>query len=176
MGLAVGNLLQPGAGLHIDPASLDEKAVAGYVSSAKSLTIVDFLIKMIPTNLVGAGIRFANGALGTLDATTAACPGFPERFQIVGTLGIAVMTGGALEVVWQDGRTEKHDGEGLFGGGANPMAFAHDHHRAVIADFLDALDHRRPPKVGGREALKVHRLIDALLRSGETRAPVAIPE
>src|SRR5215831_9976381 len=54
VGLAVGNLLQPGAGLHIDPATLDEKAVAGYVTSAKSLTIVDFLMKMIPVNLVGA--------------------------------------------------------------------------------------------------------------------------
>jgi aerobic C4-dicarboxylate transport protein len=54
VGLAVSNLLQPGAGLHIDPASLDEKAVAGYVTSAKSLTIVDFLMKMIPSNMVGA--------------------------------------------------------------------------------------------------------------------------
>src|SRR6516162_6363350 len=54
IGLVVGNLVQPGAGLHIDPAHLDEKAIAGYVTSAKSLTIVDFLIKMIPTNLVGA--------------------------------------------------------------------------------------------------------------------------
>jgi len=54
VGLAVGNLLQPGAGLHIDPATLDEKAVAGYVTSAKSLTIVDFLLKMIPSNLIGA--------------------------------------------------------------------------------------------------------------------------
>jgi aerobic C4-dicarboxylate transport protein len=54
VGLAVGNLLEPGAGLHIDPASLDEKAVASYVTSAKSLTIVDFLMKMIPSNMVGA--------------------------------------------------------------------------------------------------------------------------
>jgi aerobic C4-dicarboxylate transport protein len=54
VGLVVGNLLQPGAGLHIDPATLDDKAVAGYVTSAKSLTIVDFLMKMIPSNLVGA--------------------------------------------------------------------------------------------------------------------------
>src|SRR5882672_4702938 len=54
VGLAVGNLLQPGAGLHIDPASLDEKAIASYVTSAKSLTIVDFLMKMIPANMVGA--------------------------------------------------------------------------------------------------------------------------
>jgi aerobic C4-dicarboxylate transport protein len=54
IGLAVGNLVQPGAGAHINPVSLDEKAVAGYVTSAKSLTIVDFLMKMIPTNMVGA--------------------------------------------------------------------------------------------------------------------------
>jgi len=54
VGLAVGNLLQPGAGLHIDPAHLDDKAVAGYATSAKSLTVVDFLMKMIPTNMVGA--------------------------------------------------------------------------------------------------------------------------
>ena len=54
VGLAVGNLLQPGAGLHIDPGTLDEKAVAGFVSSAQSLTLVDFLMKMIPHNMVGA--------------------------------------------------------------------------------------------------------------------------
>ena len=54
VGLAVGNLLQPGAGLHIDPAHLDDKAIAGYVTSAKSLTVVDFLMKMIPSNMVGA--------------------------------------------------------------------------------------------------------------------------
>lgn len=53
IGWAVGNFLQPGAGLHINPASLDEKAVAGYVTGAKSMTIIDFLTKMIPTNMVG---------------------------------------------------------------------------------------------------------------------------
>src|ERR1041384_3872528 len=54
VGLVVGNLWQPGAGLHIAPASLDEKAVSGYISSAKSLTVVDFLMKMVPSNFVGA--------------------------------------------------------------------------------------------------------------------------
>lgn len=53
VGLAVGNLLQPGAGLHINPASFDQKTVAGYVNSAKSMTVVDFLMKMVPTNIVG---------------------------------------------------------------------------------------------------------------------------
>ncbi len=54
IGLIVGNLLKPGAGLHINPATLDNKPIEGYVTGAKSLTIVDFLMKMIPHNLVGA--------------------------------------------------------------------------------------------------------------------------
>src|SRR5437763_880366 len=54
VGLVVGNLWQPGAGLHKAVDSLDPTQVAGYVTSAKSLTIVDFLMKMIPSNLVGA--------------------------------------------------------------------------------------------------------------------------
>jgi len=53
VGLGVGNLFQPGAGLHINPASFDQKAVASYVTSAQSMTVEDFLVKMIPTNLVG---------------------------------------------------------------------------------------------------------------------------
>jgi aerobic C4-dicarboxylate transport protein len=54
IGLVVGNLLQPGAGLHIDPAVLENKPVEGFVSSAKSLTMVELLIRMVPHNLVGA--------------------------------------------------------------------------------------------------------------------------
>lgn len=57
VGLIVGNVLQPGAGLHINPNSFDsaatQKAVAGYVASSHSMTVVDLLTKMIPSNLVG---------------------------------------------------------------------------------------------------------------------------
>lgn len=58
VGLAVGNILQPGAGLHIDPSHFDpnsaqQKAVAGYVTTSKQMTVVDFLTKMIPINMVG---------------------------------------------------------------------------------------------------------------------------
>src|SRR5260370_1011752 len=52
--LASAPAWRAGPGLHIAPAASDEKAVAGYVTSAKSLTIVDFLMKMTPTNLIGA--------------------------------------------------------------------------------------------------------------------------
>jgi predicted dehydrogenase len=45
------------------------------------------------------------------------------------------------------------------------MAFPHDAHRALLADFLDALEQDREPEASGRAALEVHRLIDALLRA-----------
>jgi len=54
IGLIVANLLRPGAGLHINAAALDNHPIAGYVASAKSLTVVELLMKMIPHNLVGA--------------------------------------------------------------------------------------------------------------------------
>ena len=151
------------------------QSLAGPIAEVTSFAGTSALHRMETEDVVGAGIRFANGALGSIDATTAAYPGFPERMEFVGARATAVLHGnGALELYWQDGRTETVAGETAFGGGADPMAFVHDHHRAVLTDFLDALDNNRPPKIHGREALKVHRLIDALLRSSAERRPVSI--
>ncbi|ALN74188.1 MULTISPECIES: dicarboxylate/amino acid:cation symporter [unclassified Aureimonas] len=58
VGLIVGNLIQPGAGLNIDPATLDGKAVADYATKAHEQTITGFLQNIIPTTIVGA---FASG-------------------------------------------------------------------------------------------------------------------
>ena len=54
IGLAVGNLLPLGAGVNADAASLNTEAVAAYVAGAKSLTLVGFLLDIIPTSFVGA--------------------------------------------------------------------------------------------------------------------------
>jgi len=57
IGLLVVNLLQPGAGLAIDPASLDMSAVATYTSQSKSLSTIDFILNIIPTTVVDAFAR-----------------------------------------------------------------------------------------------------------------------
>ena len=54
IGLIVANVVQPGAGMNIDPASLDGAAVADYVSKADDTSIVGFLTDIIPTTLVSA--------------------------------------------------------------------------------------------------------------------------
>ena len=58
--LAVVNLLQPGAGINADPATLDVKSVAAYATTAKQLTTVDFILNIIPTTFVDA---FARGEI-----------------------------------------------------------------------------------------------------------------
>ncbi len=58
IGLIVANVVQPGAGMHIDPASLDMNAVASYTAKAHEQSITAFLMNIIPTTLVGA---FAEG-------------------------------------------------------------------------------------------------------------------
>jgi aerobic C4-dicarboxylate transport protein len=54
LGLLVANIVQPGAGLNIDPASLDPDAVAEYIDKAHASSIVGFLSDIIPTTLVSA--------------------------------------------------------------------------------------------------------------------------
>lgn len=54
LGLVVGNLVRPGAGLHIDPASLDPEAISNYAHAAEEQTISAFLLDIIPTTLVSA--------------------------------------------------------------------------------------------------------------------------
>ncbi|ANM05296.1 C4-dicarboxylate transport protein DctA [Rhizobium phaseoli] len=58
IGMIVANVVQPGAGMNIDPASLDPKAVATFADKAHEQSIVGFLTNIIPTTIVGA---FADG-------------------------------------------------------------------------------------------------------------------
>jgi aerobic C4-dicarboxylate transport protein len=60
IGLLVGALTQPGAGFNVNPAALDATAVASYAGQAKTLTVTDFLLQIIPTSVIGA---FAGGSI-----------------------------------------------------------------------------------------------------------------
>jgi len=54
VGLAVANLVRPGAGLNIDPASLDTKGIATFVKAAEEQSVTQFLLHMIPDTLFSA--------------------------------------------------------------------------------------------------------------------------
>ena len=54
LGLVVANVVQPGAGMHIDPATLDPGKIADYAAKAHETTLTGFLLAIIPTTLVSA--------------------------------------------------------------------------------------------------------------------------
>jgi len=58
IGLLVGNIVKPGSGFHVDPTTLDPKAVAEYAGQAKAQSVTEFLMHIIPTTVVDA---FAKG-------------------------------------------------------------------------------------------------------------------
>ena len=58
VGLCVGNIVKPGAGFNVDPATLDAKAIADYAGQAKAQGVTEFLMHIIPTTVVDA---FAKG-------------------------------------------------------------------------------------------------------------------
>jgi aerobic C4-dicarboxylate transport protein len=57
IGLVVVNVMKPGAGLHIDPATLDLKSVTAYTATAQHLGPVDFILGVIPTTMADAFAR-----------------------------------------------------------------------------------------------------------------------
>lgn len=132
----------------------------------KSFVTTTPMHRMETEDLAVAVVRFNSGAIGTVHATTTAYPGFPERIELIGTRGTAQLEGTSLKIQLQDEKPfEMKTESGAGGTGADPMAFPHDWHRGVLADFLDAIDRNREPRVNGAEALKVHRFIDRILQS-----------
>jgi aerobic C4-dicarboxylate transport protein len=60
VGLVIVNVVQPGAGMNVDPASLDTKSIAAYTAPGKMQTTTDFLLNVIPSTVVDA---FAKGEI-----------------------------------------------------------------------------------------------------------------
>ena len=93
-----------------------------------------------------ATLEFENGALGTLEATTAAAPGFPRRLEINGTEGTIVHEEPARAAVVGD---------------ATP-------HRRVLEDFIRAVRTGTEPACDAREGRRSVAVIDAVYRSARS--------
>jgi aerobic C4-dicarboxylate transport protein len=81
VGLVVGNVVRPGDGLNIDPATLDQGAVSTYVSKAKEQSVTDFVLDIIPDTAISA---FTSG-------------------QILQVLFVAILFGVALALIGEKG-------------------------------------------------------------------------
>ena len=82
VGVVVANVLQPGAGMHVAPASLDARAITDYAHQAHESSVTGFVMAIIPTTLVSA---LTDGS-------------------ILQTLFVAILTGVALALVGEPAR------------------------------------------------------------------------
>lgn len=139
--------------------------LAGPVDRLAALAVTSPLRTIDTEDIAAATLHFASGAIGVLDATTVAEPGFPERIEIAGTGGSAVLVAERLELHIKGQPVEVLDRGMAGGGGADPMAFDHGPHRSMIAEVLAAIAEKRPPSNSGASGLSVQRTIEAILRS-----------
>jgi predicted dehydrogenase len=147
------------------------RALVGGVASVEAAQVVTTGIHRMETeDWASALLRLSNGAPATVVATTAAYPGTTERIEIVTRAATARIEGGGLTVAYHDGRTEVVEDAAAVGAGAAFMDFPNDAHRALLADFLDAILEDRDPLVTGEDALATQTLIDAILAAGRHRA------
>jgi UDP-N-acetyl-2-amino-2-deoxyglucuronate dehydrogenase len=129
-----------------------------------------------------ACLRFANGALGIIEATTSVHPGWPKTIAIHGDHGTAVIEQDDV-LRWEltpetaDDRATKarfaHK-TGASGGSSNPAAISHVGHARQLADFVRAIQSNTAPLVDGREGRKAVQVIEAIYQSAMTGRTVTL--
>lgn len=151
-------------------------SLTGPVSDVTAMCSRTSFHDMEAEDFVVAGLTFENGAVGQVFASTASFPGKGETVTLHFKDGSVRLEAGLLQIDRQDGTSETVGQAASSGAGADPMAFTSDWHQTVIEDFAEAIQTGRNPLVSGRDALEVHRLIDAIERSGANGTRVSLKE
>jgi predicted dehydrogenase len=129
-----------------------------------------------------ACLRFANGALGIIEATTSVHPGLPKTIAIHGDRGTVVIEQDDV-LRWElspetaEDRAIKNrfaQKTGASGGSSNPAAISHVGHARQLADFVRAIRTDSAPLVDGREGRKAVALIEAIYQSASTGRSVTL--
>jgi predicted dehydrogenase len=148
--------------------------LVGLPTEVAAMAATTRLHRMEAEDMVAGAMRWSGGAIASLTATTAAYPGSADYIVLEFERASARLEAGVLTLHHRDGTVENVGAAGGSGGGADPMAFTHDWHRRAIEDFVSSVREGREPTVSGASALKVHRLIDALLASAAQNRQVAV--
>jgi UDP-N-acetyl-2-amino-2-deoxyglucuronate dehydrogenase len=125
------------------------------------------LHKIESEDLVCAVMRYTNGATGVVQAATALWPGYPERIEIHGTKGSAIVTGDQL-TAW-----DVKDDEGepapiareAKSGASDPMAISLAPFERTFLDFGEACKTGHAPNLSGVEGYRALQLVTAIYES-----------
>lgn len=123
--------------------------------------------KIESEDVVNAVMRYASGATGVVQAATAFRPGYPERIEIHGTKGSAIVTGDQL-TAWD---VEGDAGEPAplarqaKSGASDPMAISLTPFERQLADFGQACKAGRPPASSGVEGYRALQLVRGIYQA-----------
>ena len=130
-----------------------------------------------------ACLRFANGALGVIQATTSVYPGLPKTVAIHGDHGSAIIE--QEDVLRWDFTPQTPEDQqikerfaqkvGASGGASNPAAISHQGHARQLADFVESIQAGRAPLVDGREGRKAVEIILGIYKAAATGRTVELP-
>ena len=127
-------------------------------------------------------LKFANGALGTLECSTAVFPGTLKRIEIMGTTGTAILEESKL-IKWEFEEAQPDDemirqamaGDGVVQGGvSNPADISFVGHQRQIEDLMQAITSNRHPLVDGIEGRKSVAIVRAIYESARTGNTVSL--
>ncbi len=130
-----------------------------------------------------ATLRFACGALGVIEASTAIYPGYLKRLEIHGSTGTAMMEEEDI-VRWDFAKKAKGDDAVLSGmanrkstagGASDPAAIGHHGHARQFKDVVDAIRKGSQPAIDGREGRHSVEIILGIYWAAEKGKPVSLP-
>lgn len=130
-----------------------------------------------------ASLKFASGALGVIEATTAAYPGYLKRIEIHGSEGSAAMEEEDI-VKWDFAKKDRRDAaiqkamsaqKSGGGGASDPSAIGFHGHAKQFRDVLQAIEKDRAPAVDGAEGRRSVEIILAIYKAAELGKAVQLP-
>ncbi|MGD0499815.1 MAG: Gfo/Idh/MocA family oxidoreductase [Bryobacteraceae bacterium] len=141
--------------------------LAGPVAEISGMWQLGALHKIESEDVVSAVLRYASGATGVIQASTALWPGYTERTEFHGTKGTAVISGDKL-TVW-DVKNDEGDPAPMaqpeVSASSDPMAIPLEPFERQFRDFGEAIETGRKPVVSGEEGYQALEIVDAVYRS-----------
>jgi predicted dehydrogenase len=127
-----------------------------------------------------AALEFTSGAIGTLEATTSAYPGYARRLELTGSEGTVIIENDRLIAVNLRGASSATIGEQAAGldepdeRSVSPTISDVSGHRRVLEDFLQSLATGRRPLCDGREGRRSVALVQAIYQSSQSGEAVEL--
>lgn len=141
--------------------------LAGPVRNVRAVWQLGSIHHMESEDLVSAVLHYRNGATGVIQASTAIWPGYPERVELHGTKGTAIVTGDRLTTwdVRDDAGEPPPLSSAVASGASDPMAISLGSFERQFLEFGEAIRAGRPPRVPGEAGLQALEVVEAIYES-----------